>query len=187
MERRTELQPSGLPYPTPLNPQDPQQWDTAPQTVRTQGEQDTAKYVYEPGPGIKASLVDEEAKSNQQQRICGNSALVFCIMLALVAIAIAGAVGGGVGGGMAAKNCRKELTALRQSVPSSTQITNTQTANTQTTNEPTRTSTLSTTSSSTSSATAAPSTITVPETGCPSVNGTIYTSKFGDKSTNFDV
>lgn len=146
------------------------------------GEQDTAKYVYEATPEASvqhtekfkqnsANVSGPDESTQKRRTICGLSTLVFGIIIALVAIAIAAVLGGGIGGGLAAKNCRKELKSLQQSVASSVPI-----------NSPTASLA---SSLSTASPTAAPMTITVPETGCPSVNGSMYAARFGSTTSYF--
>jgi len=170
----------GIQSSKPSNPHGSQQWDTGPQVVHTADEQDTAKYVYGEKSSDEVPAGVSGGKTDQRRMVCGLSVLVFCIMLALAAVAIAGAVGGGVAGSMAANRCRTELRELRQSVSTAAQSAPESTrTSTQTTASP------SSSSTSSSSATAAPSTITVPETDCPSTNGSSYTSTFGDKSISF--
>ncbi|KAH7410140.1 hypothetical protein DE146DRAFT_339798 [Phaeosphaeria sp. MPI-PUGE-AT-0046c] len=163
--------------PTPLEYQNHTQWDHTteiPVVVSAPGEQDTAKYVYEATPKADVLPDASEESSHKPRTFCGLSLLVFCTMVALVAIATAGVLGGGVGGGMAVKHCRKELKSLRQSVSS---VSGTITGSPSTS--------IASPSRSTASATAAPSTITVPDTGCPSINGSMYTAKFGRTTSYF--
>jgi hypothetical protein len=173
MDGHTPLPSSNSSYPNQLDAQSFREWNTAPQAVPAQGEQDTTKYVCKT---ISEAEVPRKAHEKRQHTICRHPILTFCVILALIAIVIAGAVGSGLGGGgLAAKYCREELRALQQNVSSST-LTST---------IPPSTSILSATVSSTPNAVAAPSTISVPETGCPSANGSIYTAIFGDKEMKF--
>ncbi|KAF2471010.1 uncharacterized protein BDR25DRAFT_29027 [Lindgomyces ingoldianus] len=158
----------------PLSSQDPQYWQSFPQSVRPDGEQDTAKFVYDGQASEAPSLTIRDKK---KRTICGLSELIFALIIALIVIAIAAAVGGGIGGGMAANHCRQELKVLRQSVSISQSSTLTRVSE-----SPSPTSTLA---SPTSHFAIAPSSITVPKTGCPDSNGTLYTSTFGSKSTTF--
>lgn len=156
--------------------QNPTQWDhTTPVVLSAAGEQDTSKYVYETTPKADEPAGAPEQSFHKSRTVCGLTLLVFWIMVALVAIALGAALGGGVGGGMAVKHCKGELESLRQSVSSLPGTT---------TGSPS-TSTASTASSSRASATAAPSTITVPDTGCPSTNGSTYTARFGRTTSYF--
>ncbi|ORY14211.1 hypothetical protein BCR34DRAFT_242684 [Clohesyomyces aquaticus] len=150
------------------DPQNPRYWQSYPQAVRMEGEQDTSKVVY-PETGARGQDEKEKPKGT---KICGLSLLGFSLVAALIALTIAAAVGGGVGGGLAhqrAKRCREELKELRQSLSAL----------------PSPTPTPSSPTASISPATAQPSTITVPSTGCPGSNGTTYTATFGSESTSY--
>ena len=116
----------------------------------------------------------------RRNTICGLAASTFWLLLALIIVIIAAAVGGGVGGSLAINNAKTSclqsnaFSAQAQSACSATAST----SSTSPSSSATSTTSSSSSATSTSVATTAwgPLQTTLPYTGCPANNNTIYTS-----------